>query len=824
VKQKKYLYFKYAKNQSMESANYNNEFYFISGGGEMGAKIREKDWGKTSLGEPLSWPSSLKTAVSIMLENPFGMYIAWGAEYIQLYNDGYRPILGVTKHPDALGISARVTFSEILHIIESMFQGVMEGKAVGFPDFILPLNRNGFVEECFFDFSYSPIRMENGQVGGILVTVIETTDRKRGEEALKKSEEKFRTLADNIPNLAWMANEEGWIYWYNEKWYVYTGTTPEEMKGWGWQSVHDPKELPRVMESWQRSINTGKEFEMTFPLKGKDGKFRQFLTRVLPVKDPDGKITHWFGSNTDVTEHIKAEEAAKESELRFRTMAEEAEILIATSDTTGNAIYFNNSWTKLTGRSMDQLVNFGWIDLIHQDDKQKFLNVYMAAFAKQESWTGEFRVLNHEGKYRWLLAKGAVRKIETFAGYISSCVDITERKYAENAVAEKERNLRNTILQAPVAMCILREPNFIVELANDKMFELWGKKSWEMLKKPIFEGLPEVRNQGFEALLENVYKTGETFTAQGVPSQLPRNGVLEDVYLNFVYQAYKESDGSISGIIAVAIDVTAQIVAHQKIEEVVNARTKELKNVNLDLQKSNAELAQFAYIASHDLQEPLRKIKIFSHMLEESFEGGIQEKSKVYLEKINGAASRMNTLIRDVLTYSELVKHKETFEEVNLNTVMESVRADYDLLIEEKGAEVISDDLPIVEAIPLQMAQLFYNLIGNSLKFSKKELRPIISIRVMKFKTDTTANDPLVGNKEYYKIEFRDNGIGFKKEYSDQIFNIFQRLHGKNEYAGTGIGLAMCKKIVVNHHGDLNAEGSSEEGAVFNVILPAFQA
>lgn len=139
---------------------------FLSGGGEMGDLIRAKDWSKTSLGHTDDWPQGLRTMVSVMLDNPFGMYIAWGNDYIQLYNDGYRPILGSTKHPQALGISTRETFAEIWHIIEPMFDGVMKGKAVGFSDFMLPLNRNGFIEECYFDFSYSPLRQENGEVGG----------------------------------------------------------------------------------------------------------------------------------------------------------------------------------------------------------------------------------------------------------------------------------------------------------------------------------------------------------------------------------------------------------------------------------------------------------------------------------------------------------------------------------------------------------------------------------------------------------------------------------------------------------------------------------
>ncbi|GAC1428450.1 MAG: hypothetical protein NVSMB7_05300 [Chitinophagaceae bacterium] len=410
-----------------------NGLYFLEGGGKMGELIRKTEWSKTPLGDPGVWPKSLQTTVALMLNNPFGMYIAWGLDYIQLYNDGYRPILGSTKHPHALGISTRETFEEIWHIIGTMFDDVMKGKAVGFPDFMLPLNRNGFVEECYFDFSYSPITKEDGEVGGVLVTVIETTTKKKAEKALKESEERFRTMADNIPNLAWMANADGWIFWYNKKWYEYSGTSPEQMKGWGWESVHNPNELPRVLDKWQSSIVTGQPFEMVFPLKGANGKFRQFLTRVLPMRDSEGKIYQWFGTNTDITEQIEAEQALKESEERFRTMAEGADILIAVGDENSNAVYFNKAWIDFTGRALEELLEFGWVDLIHPDDKERYVNIYLSAFKEKIPFTGEFRVMSRQGDYRWMLAKGPprFRADGSFAGYISSCVDITEQKEDE---------------------------------------------------------------------------------------------------------------------------------------------------------------------------------------------------------------------------------------------------------------------------------------------------------------------------------------------------------------------------------------------------------
>ncbi len=802
-----------------------NDLYFLSGGGEMGELTRNYDWSKTSLGSPEHWSQSLRLTVSMILNSKFPMFIWWGEDLIQFYNDAYRVSLGEDgKHPLALGQKAQECWPEIWSIIHPLIVGVMEnGESTWREDQLIPIYRNGKIEDVYWTFSYSPIVSESKKIGGVLVVCTETTDKVTSLKSSKDSEERFQTMADNIPNLAWMADAEGWIFWYNKKWYEYSGTTPAQMEGWGWQSVHDPIELPAVVKRWQASILSGQPFEMVFPLRGADGIFRQFLTRVLPVHDSEGNIHQWFGTNTDITAQIETEQSLKESEQRFRIMAEATDVLIAVGDETSNAVYFNNAWVTLTGRPMEELVKFGWVDLVHPDDRDGFLTLFLNSFKNKETFTGEFRVLNKQGEYRWLLANGPPRFHEdgSFAGYISSCVDITERKKAERAVQEKEENLRNTILEAPVAMCIFKGPEFIVELANEHMYELWGKTAEQVMHKPILEGLPEVIGQGFDVLLEGVYTTGKSFLAEGVPAKLPRQGKIETVYVNFVYKAYHESDGSISGVLAVAIDVTAQVSALQKIEEVVAERTQELANANKKLQKSNSELAQFAHIASHDLQEPLRKISIFTEMLEKNLGDNLNDKSKNYLNKINYSSERMHILIRDVLTYSELVKENESFIKVDLNKIVENIKKEYDLLIEEKGAIVQVADLPIIDAIPIQMTQLFGNLIGNALKFSRKDNVPKITILDYKLSVEEVHNLSLSDELEYYNIQFKDNGIGFKKEYAEQIFDIFQRLHPKTEYGGTGIGLSMCKKIVLNHHGIIDASGSTENGAVFNVIVPS---
>ncbi|MGC1240334.1 MAG: ATP-binding protein, partial [Chryseosolibacter sp.] len=408
-------------------------------------------------------------------------------------------------------------------------------------------------------------------------------------------------------------------------------------------------------------------------------------------------------------------------------------------------------------------------------------------------------------------------------GVMNTAAEITDLNLAKQKIEQSERNFRNMILQSPVAMCILLGPDHVVEVANDLIIELWGKTAADVMHKPIFAGLPDAREQGLEAILDNVYATGETFRGNERPVRLVRKGREELLYLNFVYEPYRDGTGDIHGILAIAVDVTEEVLARQKIEEVVARRTKELALVNDDLKKSNEELAQFAYIASHDLQEPLRKIRTFSQLLETNLEDKLDENARRYFQKINTSSTRMHALIRDVLDYSELVRKDDVYAPVNLNHILEHIKSDYDLLMEQKGATIRSEDLPTIQAIPLQMSQLFGNLIGNALKFSRKDVPPVISISVSVPTADELKETSLAPSGKYIRIRFADNGIGIKEEFSDRIFKIFQRLHRKSEYEGTGIGLAMCKKIALNHHGDINASGSSESGAVFNIFLPVAQ-
>ncbi|KQB44361.1 Two-component system sensor histidine kinase [Flavobacterium daejeonense] len=244
----------------------------------------------------------------------------------------------------------------------------------------------------------------------------------------------------------------------------------------------------------------------------------------------------------------------------------------------------------------------------------------------------------------------------------------------------------------------------------------------------------------------------------------------------------------------------------------------ELRNKELEL--NNKELMEFNHVASHDLQEPLRKIQTFISRIEYKEKDHLSETAQSYFEKIQEASNRMRILIDDLLQYSRTSRSEKTFEITDLNTIVANAISELSENIEEKKAEIHVEKLHQVQGVPFQLQQLFINIIGNSLKYSKTEEAPLITISSKKVKASKTPKLNDNSKKEYIKITFKDNGLGFEQKYAEKIFQLFNRLHGKKEFPGTGVGLAICKKIVENHKGYIFAKGKPDEGAVFEIYLP----
>lgn len=302
--------------------------------------------------------------------------------------------------------------------------------------------------------------------------------------------------------------------------------------------------------------------------------------------------------------------------------------------------------------------------------------------------------------------------------------------------------------------------------------------------------------------------------------------MMKDEDLPFIYYRIIKKDGTVKhikgyGKLLVNEDGEKRIVGNiTDISDEIE-RYLELEERNLELERNNKELSEFNYVASHDLQEPLRKIQTFISRLEDKEADKFSNSGKQYLERIHVAATRMRLLIDDLLQFSRTNKPDKEFVKTNLNELLENAKQDVAETISEKQAIITNDELPSVSVIPFQMQQLFLNLLSNSLKYSKKNVSPVITIdyALVNSKNEAFLTKTIKAN--YHKIRFTDNGIGFDQQYASQIFELFNRLHNKQEYSGTGVGLSICKKIAENHNGFIFAEGKLDVGAVFTLYLPA---
>lgn len=499
-----------------------------------------------------------------------------------------------------------------------------------------------------------------------------------------------------------------------------------------------------------------------------------------------------------------------------------------------------------------------------------------------------------------------------------------------------EENFRNLVMQAPVSMVLLRGEDFILELANENTLQSLGM-DWDIVKnRPLFDIFPELVEQEYDAILSQVYSTGQPFKANQMPINLDRYGFLETRYLNFTIQVIKDSSGISTGLLGVGVDVSEQVKAHIKILEseskyrglfqsmsqgfcivemlyndhnqpfdytflevnpafetltglidaqgkrvsevipghenhwyeiygkvastgekqtfiehssVLNktfevhayriggnhsrkvamlftdiSERKKLEDAQLqfanelrnqvairtkELQRSNEDLHQFAHVASHDLKEPVRKIKTFATMLQSDVKK-LPVESQEYLFKIQKATDRLKDMIDGVLSYSES-DNAQVIDKINLNEIIESILTDLEILIQNKQTTFTIASLPVIEGSKLLIYQLFYNLISNALKFTKPDIPG---------KIDITSSIIQKGGTKCAEITITDNGIGFEQSFAKKIFETFVRLHSKDNYEGTGLGLALCKKIVQRHSGRIIAKGKLNEGASFTVMLP----
>jgi two-component system, chemotaxis family, CheB/CheR fusion protein len=425
----------------------------------------------------------------------------------------------------------------------------------------------------------------------------------------------------------------------------------------------------------------------------------------------------------------------------------------------------------------------------------------------------DFPLIGH--KTMLLHARTIVQKAQQKQIVILVIEDITVHRLAQQAAREKELWFKNMANNAPSIIWMTGE-NRDRTFFNQTYYEFTGAdremhSSWREFIHPQDLG-------GYNREFEKSFETRSQLTFE----YRLRRADGEYRWMLDLARPYFSSDNKFLGFIGTSTELHDKKLMLEELDKKVRNRTRKLSALNTELQRSNKELEQFAYIASHDLQEPLRKILTYIDRIQH--EGDLPETFSPYFEKIIESSRRMTKLIDDLLEFSSISYAEKKFVSVNLNNVMEDVLSDLETPIREKNARIEYErNLPGIEGDPLQLSQLFHNLVSNAIKFSREDTPPILKIdsRLVDGK-ELSMFEKLSQSSKYVELTFADNGIGFDMEFAEQIFVIFQRLHEKRKYPGTGIGLALCKRIVNNHRGEIYAE-SSESGATFRMILPVKQ-
>jgi PAS domain S-box-containing protein len=686
------------------------------------------------------------------------------------------------------------------------------------------LAKDGILQRGYFNITYSRMIDGNG-TAFVLHMSTDVTDQVLARRKTEESEAKLRSILNSAPTAMGVFVGPDLIVENPNQLLIEVMAAGPDIEGKSFRHL-----LEGLVEGDQTFISlidtvrtTGKAFEaqeVEVFFKA-EKKTRYFNISFIPLQDENGNVYAVLDVSVNVTEQVLARKKMAESEGRFRLLADASPILIWMLKSDGSYSYVNKSTLEFLDVTQEQIAKVGWAHFLHPDDLQAATQAIANAVQKQQPYEMEHRLRYRNGDYRWLLSQATPAydaNGDVFA-YVGSSIDIHEAK-------KSRQELQTALEQVRLSKEAAELGTFDMDLENWNMH--WDDRCRILFgishHKPVsFENdfikrlhpddqqrVASVVNRSFDKSLSNGDYDVEYRTIgaeDGVERWVKAKG---KVYFND-----KEIPVRFIGSV---LDITAQITAMQKIERTVEERTRELaaaneslRVINKELQRSNQNLEEFAYAASHDLKEPVRKIHVFTSQLKELLSKHLKENEARSFSRIENATNRMGSLIDDLLLYSHVSQRPHETELVDVNEQLQRVLEDLELDIEEKKALISIEKLPVVKGYRRQLQQLFQNLISNALKYSKAGERPEIKI---------TASVITENNQTYNIIAVEDKGIGFDPEYAVKIFQMFTRLHRKSEYSGTGVGLSIAKKVMENHNGFIRVESVPGKGSTFRAYLP----
>ncbi|RZJ69263.1 PAS domain-containing protein [Flavobacterium sp.] len=778
----------------------------------------------------------------IIASAPAGIGLFVGRDLIiESPNQTFIDIVG--KGPNIVGLPLREAMPELvtegqayLKILDDVFT---TGVPFISPASLVKITQNGVLNDNYYNISYTPLYDSNGEIYAILDIAIDVTAQVAAQKALADSEAHLQILRDTVPAMIFYLDAERRYLTYNVVFREWFGIGETEALG---RKVEDfigdaayAKVRPHLDIAYAGS---SEQYEMYSPTRM--GVPRWLSIVYTPHKADDGSVKGVIVHATDITQSKLAEFALIESQSRFQNLLRDATVgMVVLLGEEMRVAIVNEAYCKIIGHSVADTLHKPLFEVI-PGAEEYFLPILLKVLS-----TGEDFALN-ESPYKIVSESG--QPLEGFvnftykpyresdgkiSGVMAVVTDVTEQVVARQLVEQKENELRNAIEIAELG-------TWTIDIASGKTSlsqrhaDMFGLDKTLLSTAEAFNVIADEDRIRVERAFVKAQQQGGYYEAEyRIVNQITGKTQI----IHAIGQTQFDIHGNPVRISGTARDITIQKELQTALENEVEKRTialgnalDELKSVNGELGKSNElltrsneELARYAYVASHDLQEPLRKIRMFTSRLQNS-DAGLKDLQPT-IDRISSSAERMSQLINDLLAFSRLLESEIAVNIVNLDEIINNVWVDFELAVEEKSAVLELGKLPQVQAVKLQMNQLFYNLISNSLKFTAVGVAPRISIISELASAEQVRQyvDFPLDAISYHHIVFRDNGIGFETEYSDQIFEIFKRLHGKEIYPGSGIGLALCKKIVSNHHGRLFAESEIGKGSTFHIFLPESQ-
>ena len=556
------------------------------------------------------------------------------------------------------------------------------------------------------------------------------------------------------------------------------------------------------------------------------GAFAAIDTRTRAWSDDDLRLLEEFGALAahEIELRLLSEESRRQAELaraaerqlaaseqRYRSVVDTLTEVVFQTDLKGNWLFLNAVWEQITGFSVSESLGKYYLDCVHAEDQQPTRDMLTALNAgESESCRQEIRFARKNGEYLWLelRARPTIDEIGNTVGTAGTLTDITDRYESIRQIADNEVRFR-AVVECLGEGLIITDLDDRVTYVNARMAgmagyppqELMGRRAYDLLLSGSDREVMRTRGRApthgaFERYeLRMSTKNGQTLWVE--------------IHVSPLY----EGDGIVCGTLSALSDITGRRAAEDQIARV----TAELK-------RSNQSLQEFASVASHDLQEPLRKIQAFGDRLRVKCGDALTAEGVDYVERMQNAAGRMQTLINDLLLYSRVTSKAQPFQRVDLNKIARGVISDLETRLVQTGGSVVVDDLPCIAGDSLQLRQLFQNLIGNALKFHRPGEPPVVRVRFESEIFPVAAGRADEDSVGICRLYFEDNGIGFEPKFAERIFELFERLNSRAAYEGTGMGLAICRRIVERHSGTIQAESTLGAGTTFVVTLPAYCA